>query len=79
MTGAPGLSRERAERLRSAYRRTDGLNLLRAMIEREFPGRIAVLSSFGSEAVEVLARDRGISLKLVNLPWLNRMDQAWPR
>ena len=30
-------------------------------------------------AAEVLARDRGISLKLVNLPWLNRVDQAWLR
>lgn len=54
MTGAPGLARECAERLRAAFRHIDSFDLLRAMVEREFPGRIAVVSSFGSEAAVVL-------------------------
>lgn len=54
MTGVPGLTRERAERLCAAYRHIDSFDLLRAMVEREFPGRIAVVSSFGAEAAVVL-------------------------
>lgn len=46
-------------------------------------GRDAVLFSYGPvmlsqacEASKLLAR-RGIGLKVVNLPWLNRLDTAW--
>ncbi len=38
-----------------------------------------VLLSEAWRAAEVLARDDGTSLKLVNLPWLNRVDDAWLR
>ena len=45
----------RAEALRRAYPEADGTELLRAAIEVEFPGRIAVASSFGAEAAAMLA------------------------
>ncbi len=48
------------------------------------PGRDAVLIGYGpvllSEAVraaEQLSRERGVELKVVNLPWLNRFDPQW--
>jgi phosphoadenosine phosphosulfate reductase len=46
---------ERAEALSRRYRDADATNLLRDMIEIEFPGRIAVLSSFGAESALLLA------------------------
>ena len=45
---------ERAEALRVAYGGYDGLELLRVMVEDVFPGRIAVMSSFGAEAAVLL-------------------------
>ena len=48
---------EGAERLRDLterYGRLDGADLLRPFLEREFPGRIALVSSFGAEAAVLL-------------------------
>jgi phosphoadenosine phosphosulfate reductase len=45
---------DRVEALREAYGHLDGIDLLRVMIEDEFPGRIAVTSSFGAEAAVLL-------------------------
>ena len=44
----------RAASLQAAHGDTDGEALLRAMIAEVFPGRIAVVSSFGAEAVVML-------------------------
>ena len=44
----------RAERLNARYADADAETLLRAMIEDEFPGRIALVSSFGAEAAVLL-------------------------
>ncbi|MBL6934043.1 MAG: phosphoadenylyl-sulfate reductase [Alphaproteobacteria bacterium] len=48
------LSEERAAELARAYGGLDGLDLLTPMIEKEFPGRIALSSSFGAEAAVLL-------------------------
>jgi transketolase len=47
-------------------------------------GNDAVLFAYGPvmltqavQAAEVLRRDHGVGLKVVNLPWLNRVDQSW--
>lgn len=40
--------------LKARYAGMDGAELLRPLIEREFPGRIAVVSSFGAESVVLL-------------------------
>ena len=48
---------EGAERLRDLterYGKLDGADLLRPFLEREFPGRIALVSSFGAEAAVLL-------------------------
>ena len=48
---------EGAERLRDLtdrYGKLDGADLLRPMLETEFPGRIALVSSFGAEAAVLL-------------------------
>ena len=42
-------------RLRERYAGLDGATLLRPMIEREFPGEIAIVSSFGAESAVLLA------------------------
>lgn len=42
-------------RLRERYAGLDGTGLLRPMIEREFPGEIAIVSSFGTESAVLLA------------------------
>lgn len=42
-------------RLRRLYGRLSAQPLLRAMIEQEFPGRIAAVSSFGAESAVILA------------------------
>lgn len=47
-------ARRRAERLAERYGALDGAELLAAMIEREFPGRLAVVSSFGAETAVIL-------------------------
>ncbi|RMD62875.1 MAG: phosphoadenylyl-sulfate reductase [Alphaproteobacteria bacterium] len=47
-------ARRRAAVLSWRYAGYDGAALLRAMIEREFPGRIAVVSSFGAESAVLL-------------------------
>jgi phosphoadenosine phosphosulfate reductase len=47
---------ETLARLRRLYGQLDGVELLRVMIEREFHGRIALASSFGSEAALLLAQ-----------------------
>ena len=44
----------RAERLNARYADADAETLLRAMIEDEFPGRVALVSSFGAEAAVLL-------------------------
>jgi len=45
---------QRAAELTRRHGHLDCSALLRAMIEREFPGRIAVVSSFGAESAAVL-------------------------
>ncbi len=45
---------ERAAELSARYAGISGIELVRAMIEVEFPGRIAVSSSFGTEAAVML-------------------------
>ncbi len=45
---------QRAAGLTRRHGHLDGAALLRHMIEREFPGRIAVVSSFGAESAAVL-------------------------
>jgi phosphoadenosine phosphosulfate reductase len=47
--------RASADQLTARYAGLGGSDLLRAMIEREFPGRIAVVSSFGAESAVLLA------------------------
>ncbi len=47
-------ARERAAGLVARYEGVSGLELVRAMVETEFPGRIAVTSSFGAEAAVML-------------------------
>jgi phosphoadenosine phosphosulfate reductase len=49
-----GETAERAAELLARYRDYDGLMIVRAMIEREFGGRIALVSSFGAEAAVML-------------------------
>lgn len=44
-----------AQELATTYRDLDGPALLEPMIRRRFPGRIAVVSSFGTEAAVLLA------------------------
>lgn len=46
--------------LRARYRGLEGEALLRPLIEREFPGRIAVVSSFGAESAVLLHMVAGI-------------------
>ena len=50
----PHANPERAARLNTRYAGLQGAELLRPMIEREFPGRIAAVSSFGTEAAVLL-------------------------
>lgn len=45
---------ERAQRMNTAYADLDGTELLAAMIRDEFSGRIAIVSSFGTEAAVIL-------------------------
>ena len=45
----------RLPELRAAYGDLDGTGLLRPMIENAFPGRIALVSSFGAESSALLA------------------------
>jgi phosphoadenosine phosphosulfate reductase len=52
--GARARSRALAGVLRTRYPDADAETLLRAMIEEEFPGRIALVSSFGAEAAVLL-------------------------
>jgi phosphoadenosine phosphosulfate reductase len=47
---------ETLTRLRRLYGQLEGVDLLRVMIEKEFHGRIALASSFGSEAAVLLAQ-----------------------
>ena len=65
--------------LPAAYRPVEG----RGVVVRE--GTDAVVFGYGPwllanawEAAERLAAD-GVSLRIVNLPWLNRIDEAWLR
>ena len=51
IAGAAG----RAERLAAQYAELDGAALLRPLIEREFRGKLAVVSSFGAESAIILA------------------------
>lgn len=53
-------ARRRAAELARRYAGADGAALLRPLIEREFPGRIAVVSSFGAESAVLLALVAGI-------------------
>ncbi len=45
---------ERLRVLRQNYDHLDGVDLLRVVIEREFPGRIAMVSAFGAESAVLL-------------------------
>ena len=51
---AEALDTRRLAALKARYAGLDGAELLRPLIEREFPGRIAVVSSFGAESVVLL-------------------------
>jgi phosphoadenosine phosphosulfate reductase len=46
---------ERLRELASGYTGLDGIALLRPLVEREFCGRLAVVSSFGAESAIILA------------------------
>jgi phosphoadenosine phosphosulfate reductase len=48
-------ARARAAELSAAYGHLEGQELLRIMMEEEFPGDLAIASSFGAEAVALLA------------------------
>jgi len=48
-------ARARAAELAAGYSHLEAAPLLRAMVEDEFPGDIAIASSFGAEAVALLA------------------------
>jgi phosphoadenosine phosphosulfate reductase len=52
---APSLNAARAASLVARYAGLDGAALLRPLIECEFRGRLAVVSSFGAEAAIILA------------------------
>src|SRR5215468_6074818 len=45
---------QRFRELTDRYGKLDGADLLRPFLEREFPGRIALVSSFGAEAAVLL-------------------------
>ena len=45
---------DHAAALYERFGKLDGIDLLRVMIEKEYPGRIAVTSSFGAEAAVLL-------------------------
>ncbi|HXC29991.1 MAG TPA: phosphoadenylyl-sulfate reductase [Stellaceae bacterium] len=49
-------SGDRLEELTGRYRGLDGAALLQPLVEREFPGRLAVVSSFGAESAVILAQ-----------------------
>ncbi len=53
--GAPRRAALRAASLARAYAGVDGRELLHALLAVEFPGRIAVASSFGAESAALLA------------------------
>lgn len=46
--------RKHVETLNARHRDKDPVDLLRAMIEKEFPGKIAVVTSFGAESAVLL-------------------------
>ena len=69
--GTPRLvGTERAQRLEKQYAHLDGAALLRALIEREFSGRLAVVSSFGTESAIILSLvaeiDRGTPVLFID-------------
>ena len=51
---AVAVDARRLAALKARYAGLDGAELLRPLIEREFPGRIAVVSAFGAESVVLL-------------------------
>ena len=53
-TPSPGGPGDRVRALREAYGRLGGLELVRVVIEKEFPGRIALVSAFGAESAVLL-------------------------
>ena len=52
---ADNLAAEQARAMLANYRDLDGAELLRPILVREFPGRIAVVSSFGTESALLLS------------------------
>ncbi len=54
----------RIRQLSSRYAELDGAALLRPLIEREFPGRLAVVSSFGAESAVLLALAAAIDRRI---------------
>lgn len=54
MDGGVGVQSERLELLQADYEGVSGSALLEAMIKKEFPGEIAVVSSFGAESAVLL-------------------------
>ncbi len=52
--GGTSIGASDAGRIAARYQALDGLALVRAMIEEAFPGRIALVSSFGAEAAVLL-------------------------
>jgi phosphoadenosine phosphosulfate reductase len=55
IAGASDLGESEIARLQRRYGQLAAEPLLRAMLENEFPGRIAVVSSFGAESALILA------------------------
>lgn len=54
VTDVQPAQRERLAALQAKYQNSDARDILQAMVSEEFPGRIAVVSSFGSESVVLL-------------------------
>jgi phosphoadenosine phosphosulfate reductase len=55
LAGGPSRERSEVDQLAARYAGLDGSELLRALITREFFGRLAVVSSFGAESAAILA------------------------
>lgn len=70
MNGTAEQASRRAETLARRYGHLSGAALLRPMIEAEFPGRIALVSSFGTESAVLLqlaaSIDRGLPVLFID-------------
>ena len=71
---------QRAAELTRRHGHLTGAALLRPMIEREFPGRIAVVSSFGAESAAVLGLIAEIDPARRSCSWIRASisPKHWP-